>query len=594
MYILGLTTMTESAAVLLRDGRVVAAAEEERFSRVKHAGGFPHRSVRFVLESQGLTPGDIDHVAVYWDPYQLATRVRYMIATALRDPRLFLEKVRRLGDIWSGNVGEDSGWGSLFLTGQKFAKHFGQRPRQIHFLDHHTCHVASAVFGSGWEECAVLVMDGSGEAACTTTASAQGIALKILDQHLVPHSLGHFYSAVTGFLGFKMLDGEYKMMGLSPYGDPAGARWIRSQFLRTPAPGRYRLEPGVLDYHRALKGNYDGAFQRYFGPPRERSETAEFTERHSDIAASAQRAFEEVVLDLARELRRTTGMARLAIAGGCGLNCTANGKILAEGIFEEIYIPPVPHDPGGALGAAMLLYLRLTGRRPEPVAHAQFGPAFEGAALDAALARRTDLRAVKLDSGEAIRRAAHALAQGQVISWMQGPMEYGPRALGNRSFLASPLDDGIRDVINQKIKKRELFRPFAPSVKAERAAEYFELEQSAPFMTIVVPVRQEKRAVIPAITHVDGTARPQTVERSLNPRYWQLLDEFEQLTGVPVLLNTSFNIQEPIVCTPDDALATFARSGVDALVLGEYWVTHAVRPSSFSGEHATPHGASAG
>jgi carbamoyltransferase len=573
MYILGLTTMTESAAVLLRDGQVVAAAEEERFSRVKHSGGFPYRSVRFVLESQGITLEDVDHVAVYWDPYKLGTRARYMIETLLRDPKLFLAKARRLTAIWPGNVGESSGWGSLFRVGKNLERHFGQRPPRIHYLDHHACHMASTFFGSGWDQSAILVMDGAGEAACTTSGAGDGTRLKTFHQHLVPHSLGHFYSSVTGFLGFQMLDGEYKMMGLSPYGDPAGARWIRDHFLQTPQPGRYRLQPGVLDYHRALKGNFEGEFQRHFGPPRERSETAEFTDRHADIAASAQRAFEEVVLDLAADLRRTTGMSRLAIAGGCGLNCTANGKILAEGIFDEIYVPPVPHDPGGALGAAMLLHVRLTGERPAPVQHAQFGPAFDDGDLAAALARRSDVSAEKLPMDEVIERAASALASGEVLSWMQGPMEYGPRALGNRSFLASPLNDGIRDVINEKIKKRELFRPFAPSVKEERASEYFEIEQSAPFMTIVVKVRPEKRATIPAVTHTDGTARPQTVAREVNPYYWQLLDEFEKRTGVPVLLNTSFNIQEPIVCTPDEALATFARSGVDALVLGSHWVT---------------------
>jgi carbamoyltransferase len=368
-----------------------------------------------------------------------------------------------------------------------------------------------------------------------------------------------------------MLDGEYKMMGLSPYGDPAAASWIRKNFLRTPAPGRYALDYEVLDYHRALRRNFDGAFSTYFGRARDRSEDAPFTDRHRDVAASAQRAFEEVVCDLAVALRRQTGLTRLVIAGGCGLNCTANGRILRSGIFDEVYVPPVPHDAGGALGAAMLLYAQLTGLRPKPMVHAQFGPAI----AEEPTAARSDaaLQTTRLDEDALIDTAARALANGDVIAWAQGPMEFGPRALGNRSFLADPRSDGIRDVLNEKIKKRELFRPFAPSVKAESASQYFELQQPSPFMTIVVPVRADKRAVIPAVTHVDGTARPQTVDREVNQRYWKLLDRFEQLTGVPVLLNTSFNIQEPIVCSEADARATFERSGVDALVLGDYWVT---------------------
>ncbi len=578
MYILGLTTMTESSAVLLRDGRVIAAAEEERFVRVKHRGGFPYHAIAFVLAQEGLTLADVEHVAVYWNRWKLGRRVRTVIEPLLADPALFLEKLRRAGTVWSRDeaAGPNAGWLDLFRTATLLRRHIGSAPRRIHYLDHHACHMASCFYGSSFPEAAILVMDGAGEAAGTTAAEGRGTAMRNLDEHLLPHSLGHFYSSVTGYLGFQMLDGEYKMMGLSPYGDPSAASWIRSHLLVTPAPGRYALHYRALDYHRALRGNFDGAFSAHFGPAREASEDAPFTDRHRDIAASAQRAFEEVVCDLAASLRRRTGLSKLAIAGGCGLNCTANGRILRAGIFDEIYVPPVPHDAGGALGAAMLLHAQLTGKRPEPLVHAQFGPPIG----DAGFESRSDdvLQATRLDEDVLIDMAARALADGQVIAWAQGPMEYGPRALGNRSFLADPRSDGIRDVINEKIKKRELVRPFAPSVKAESASEYFELRQPSPFMTIVVPVRPDKREVIPAVTHVDGTARPQTVARDVNPRYWKLLDRFEQLTGVPVLLNTSFNIQEPIVCSAADARATFERSGVDALVLGDQWVTRSGRP----------------
>jgi carbamoyltransferase len=573
MYILGLATMTESAAVLMRDGRVVAAAEEERFSRVKHEGGFPYRAIEFVLRSQGITLGDVDHVAVYWDPFNLGHRARYMAETALGDPLLFAEKLRRAVNIWQGTQGAASGWGSLFRIRANLEQRFGGAPKSIRFLDHHLCHMASCFFPSPFPEAAILVMDGAGEAACTSWGLGTGASVTPIDQHKLPHSLGHFYAAVTGYLGFRMLDGEYKVMGLSPYGDPGGAAWIRENFLKTVGAGRYALDHRALDYHRALRGRFDGAFSRNFGPPRPADDSVPFDDRHRSVAASAQRAFEEVVLDMARELKRRTGARALVVAGGCGLNCTANGKILLSGIFDEIYVPSAPHDAGGALGAAMLLYAELRGERPEPLPHAQLGPTFDDSEVRAALARFPALRHEALSEEELVSRSAQLLSDGGVMAWFQGPMEFGPRALGNRSFLADPRSDGIRDVINEKIKKRELFRPFAPSVKAEKAAEYFEIEQSSPFMTIIVPVRDERKSVIPAVTHVDGTARPQTVERNVNPRYWAVLDRFEALTGVPVLLNTSFNIQEPIVCTPDEALATFSRSGVDALALQDHWIT---------------------
>jgi carbamoyltransferase len=573
VLILGLSTMTESAAALMSDGELLAAAEEERFTRVKHAGGFPIGAVRYVLESQGCTLSDVDHVAVYWDPYRLAFRARYLIETMLRHPVLFTEKLKRALRVWHGAAGDDSGWSDMFKTGRYLAEHFGYRHDSIQFLDHHECHIASALYPSTFADAALLIMDGAGEEACTTWATGEGVVFRKLGEHRLPHSLGHFYSAVTGYLGFKMLDGEYKLMGLSPYGDPTGARWIRDNYLLDRGEGRYALNIRALDYHCAMSGSFRGAFVKHFGPPRPRSDIAEFDQRHRDVAASAQSAFEDAVLKMARQLRKLSGKRRLCIAGGCGLNCTANGKILAEGIFDEVYVPSAPHDSGGAVGAAMLLYARLTGRRPAPIEHAQFGPAFEDSAIASAIRACTAVTAQPLDEATLIDRCATLLTSGGVIAWFQGRMEFGPRALGNRSFLADPRSDAIRETINYKIKKRELFRPFAPSVKVERANDYFEIDQPAPFMTIIVRVRPDKRQTIPAVTHVDGTARPQTVDRDINPRYWRLLDRVEQLTGVPVILNTSFNIQEPIVCTPEQALATFGRSGVDALAMGDRWVT---------------------
>lgn len=568
--------MTESAAVLLKDGVVVAAAEQERFTRVKHDGGIPYQAVEYVLSSQGLRLDDLDAVAVYWDPYQLGFRMRYMLGQMAR-PEIFFQKLRRAFSIAGGmhTSGADAGWMSIFQIQAKLSRRFHTECPKVHFLDHHLAHMASCFYGSRFEEAAILIMDGAGEAASTTSGAGRGTKLEILDQHLLPHSLGHFYSSITGYLGFKMLDGEYKLMGLSPYGDPSAASWMREHFLISTGPGRYFLDTTALDYHRAFQGDFRGTFQDYFGPPRPAREDEPFTAHHEVIAASAQRAFEEVVYDLARDLQKKTGLKKLAIAGGCGLNCVANGKILKEGIFEEIYVPPVPHDAGGALGAAQLLHVNLTGQRPGEIRHAQFGPEFSNADIEQALSASSGLIAKKMETDALIARAAETIANGEVIAWMQGRMEYGPRALGNRSYVADPRSDSIRDTINAKIKKRELFRPFAPSVKAEKAGEYFEIDQDSPFMTIIVPVRPEAREKIPAVTHVDGSARPQTVEKSVNPRYWQLLDEFEKRTGVAALLNTSFNIQEPIVCTPAQALHTFGNSTTDALVMGDYWIVHA-------------------
>ncbi|HET9958958.1 MAG TPA: carbamoyltransferase C-terminal domain-containing protein [Polyangiaceae bacterium] len=578
MYILGLATMEESAAVLMCDGRVVAAAEEERFSRRKHHCGFPYESIEFVLGAGGVSLAEVDEVAVYWDRLRFGPRVQCGLSTtlrSLRSPSLISTKLRRWAEVWRGSAGPESGWSSLFHTRRTLRRRFGRSPRRIRYFDHHRCHMASTYFASDFEQSAILIMDGAGEAACTTWARGDGLALSRLDEHRVPHSLGHFYSAVTGYLGFAMLDGEYKLMGLSPYGEPSYVGWIEQNFLRRLGGGRYALVNDALDYHRALTGRFEGAFSDRFGPPR-RGDDDEVTDRDRDIAASAQLAFERTVLEMTRELRRRTGLDRIALAGGCALNSVANGRVLRDGDYAQVYVPPVPHDSGGALGAAMLCHVELTHRRPEPLHHALFGSQFGDRAVEAALAfHPNELEAEKLSEDELIARCARALADGSVVAWFQGAMEFGPRALGSRSILADPRRDGMRDVLNAVVKKREPFRPFAPAVKAERASEFFELSQPSPFMSLVVPVRAEKRAQLAAVTHVDGTARPQTVDLQTCPKFWKLLDEFERLTGVPVLLNTSFNIQEPIVRTPEQALRTYLVSGIHALALGSHWVTRA-------------------
>ena len=576
--ILGIATMTDSAAALLRDGVTVAAAEEERLSRVKHQGGFPHRAIRSVLEEGGLALGDIDEVAVYWNPWRIEWRLFHAARLGITSPGRFLSHVRRGAGAWTGRtvagseLNPDGGWAGLFRLRQAFRTHFGSEPRAIRFVDHHESHAASAFFGSDFPEAALLVLDGSGEAACTSVGVASGVDLRLRHRHRVPHSLGHYYSAVTGFLGFSMLDGEYKVMGMSPYGDPSGARWIRRHWLRSTGPGRYRLEAGVLDYHRALAGDFRGTFVRHFGPPRAPHDGETISQTYMDVAAAAQKALEEVVLDIARDLRKRTGHRRLAVAGGVALNCVALGRILEEGIFDELYVPPAPHDAGAALGAAMLRHARRSGHRPAPVRDARLGHRIDDSAAIVALEACAEVSYERAEPADLPARVARRLAEGEVVAWARERMEFGPRALGARSFLASPLLERNREILNEKIKKREPFRPFAPSVLAERTADYFELRQPSPFMSLIVPVRSERASSIPAVTHVDRTARPQTVERDVNPLFWSVLHEFEALTGVPVILNTSFNIQEPIVCSAGDALETFLRSGADVLVLGDYWV----------------------
>jgi carbamoyltransferase len=577
MYILGIATMGESAAALLKDGEVCAAVEEERFTRVKHEGCFPLRSIDYCLAQAGITLSDVDHIGVYWQPWRVLTRVRGVLATALSSPRRFGQKLGRSLREFSPNgggtsIGRNGSWLELCHVRGLLEQQFGRYRGRIHYLDHHLCHMASAFFASSFEEATIVVFDGAGEDASTTLAVGSGTRIEVLRTIPWPHSLGHFYSAMTGFLGFEMLDGEYKMMGLAPYAKPDHLQFIRRRVLVSDRPGSFRLNSRVLDYHEAFAGRFSPELVEHLGKPRQESQEP-FAEQHQRIASSAQAAFEDVVSDLAHWAYDAGGRKKnLCIAGGCGLNCTANGRLIRDGLFECLYVPPAPHDAGAALGAALLIHHQVLGRpRGDAMRHAFYGPAFTDAQVSHALAAKS-IRSVVLDEGALIARTADSLTAGRIVGWFQGRAEFGPRALGGRSFLADPRDESIREVLNAKIKKRELFRPFAPSVKEEAASEYFDLAQPSPFMNIAAPARSSARSRIPAVVHVDGSARVQTVSRDQNARYWMLLDRFEARTGVPVLLNTSFNIQEPIVCTPEQALDTFLRSGVDALVIGNHFV----------------------
>jgi carbamoyltransferase len=562
MYVLGLTTMGESAAALLHDDEIVACVEEERFSRRKHHIGFPHESVRYCLREAGIGIGDVDHVTHYWKPWVLGHRIGHTLTLALKGLQLFEARARRGASQVRGH------YLPMFYMPMKVRREFGGGRFRFHYVDHHVSHAASAFYVSPFDEAAVLTVDGAGEDTTVLFAHGRGRKIEVLRRIKLPHSLGQFYSAVTNFLGFDMFAGdEYKVMGMAGWGEPAFYETLAREVLVRDAPGSFSLDVTFLDHHLAKHHRYGERAQKLFGPPRRPED--DIAQRHYDVAASVQKAFEETLFHLLRWLQERTGSRNLCMAGGCALNSLANGKLAANTPFERFFFQPAAHDAGGALGSALHLRHAVLGleRRAEAMRHAYYGPAFGEAECRAAL-DEAGVAWERLEDEALLPRLAAALAAGQIVGWFQGRMEWGPRALGNRSFLADPRDAAMKETLNRKIKLREPFRPFAPSILAEAAERYFGRALEAPFMITVFPVLEERKREIPAVVHVDGTARPQLVERSTNPRYWALIREFERKTGVPVLLNTSFNVQEPIVCTPRDAVRTFLLTEVEHLALG--------------------------
>jgi carbamoyltransferase len=571
VYVLGLTTLGDAAATLLRDGEIVAAVEEERFSRRPHHHGFPHEAVRYCLDAAGIGIEDVAHVSLYWQPWIVGRKAMLTLRSAASSPAMFHARVRRGAD----QVGSGGYLGMLRVPAQ-IRRRFGPSDFRFHYLEHHMCHAASAFLVSPFERAAILTLDGAGESATTLMATGAGNEIRPLARSRLPHSLGQFYSAVTAFLGFDMFSGEeWKVMGLAAYGTPRYQGFFERSVLSADGRGGFRLDPRVLDHHLARRRRFSDAVIHELGPPREPG--APIEERHRDIAASAQRAVEHVVLDLAGHLHRRTGERDLCLAGGVAFNSVMNGRIIEESPFERVFVQPAAGDAGCSLGAALLTHFRERPAAPRhAMAHPYLGPAFGSAECAEAL-RRAGLAFETLDDGELLPRLARMIAGGAVVGWFQGRAEFGPRALGNRSFLADPRRPEVRELLNEKVKLREAFRPVAPSLLEERAGDFLGGARLDPFMVTVVDVRESRRSEIPAVVHVDGSARPQTVSRSTNPRYWRLIREFERETGVPVLLNTSFNVQEPMVLAPADAIATFRRARFDALVLEDHLV---VRSSS--------------
>lgn len=560
MYVLGLTTLGDSAASLIKDGSIVAAAEEERFSRRKHHSGFPYNAVQYCLDEAGIRMADVEHVALYWKPWVLRHKAMQALKSAFISREMFKARVDRgvaqVGDSYLG----------MLRHPKRLRERFGPSDFKFHFMEHHQCHAASAFFVSPFEKAAVLTMDGTGEDTTTLFSIGEGTRIKPIKRIKLPHSLGQFYSAVTNFLGFDMFGGdEWKVMGLAAYGEPEFYDFFARRVLTTNGDHGFHLNVRVLDHHLAKHYQFSDEIVRALGTPRRPDE--DLSQHHQNIAASAQRVLEDTVLHLLGGLRERTGLEDLCLAGGCAYNSVMNGRIMTETPFKRFFIQPAAGDAGCSLGAALLVYHQKLGRpRGFVMEHAYYGPSFTNEECRAAL-EAAGLSYETLPDEVLLPRVARLIADGGIVGWFQGRMEFGPRALGNRSFLADPRRADMRELLNKKVKLREWFRPLAPSMHAEAAQDLFGRPHYDPFMVTVLAVTEERRAALPAVVHVDGTARPQTVRRDVNPRYWELIDQFARLTGVPMLLNTSFNIQEPIVCRPEDAVKTFIGANFDALVL---------------------------
>ena len=582
MNILGISCWYhDAAACLVRDGRIVAAAQEERFSRKKHDPSFPRRAIAYCLREGGIDASDLDVAAFYDKPFLKFERLlETYVAVAPKGLRSFVKAM----PLWL----KEKLWIPDLIA--KELDYDGP----IVFPEHHESHAASAFFPSPFERAAFLTTDGVGEWATTSFGVGDGARLSILAEQHFPHSLGLLYSAFTYFTGFKVNSGEYKLMGLAPYGEPRFVDAIMEHLIDVKDDGSFRLNMDYFTYAHGLRMT-GRRFAELFGGPR-RAPESPLTRREMDLARSVQAVTEEVMLRMARHVHRVTGERRLCLAGGVALNCVANGRLLREGPFDALWIQPAAGDAGGALGAALMAWHQYLGReRPAPEGDAMqgayLGPAFSDAEIAAFLEREGIPHTRYADEAALTEAVAEMLAEGKVVGWFQGRMEFGPRALGNRSILADPRGRDVQRTVNLKIKFRESFRPFAPSVTAERAGEYFEIEGESPYMLLVAPVRGARAegegldrldrvtSPIPAVTHVDGSARLQTVGAATNPLFYRLLRAFEARTGCPVLVNTSFNVRgEPIVCAPEEAHRCFRRTHMDALVLGAHVVTKAMLP----------------
>ena len=560
MYILGLTTLGDSAAALIKDGKLVAAVEEERFSRKKHHSGFPFHAIRFCLDHAGITLNDVEHVGHYWKPWILRHKAMQAARAAFVSRDMFKARADR------GIAQVSESYLGMFKHPQRLREHFGESNFKFHFLEHHQTHAASAFFVSPFDSAAVLTWDGTGEDTTTLFCKGKGNKIEVLKRIKLPHSLGQFYSAVTNYIGFDMFAGdEWKVMGLAAYGKPKHYDFFREKVLTTNGDSGFKFNIDVLDHHLAKHYKFPDAIVKELGPGRKKGE--ELTEHHWDIASSAQKALEDTAIHLVKQIQQMTGEENLCLAGGVAFNSVMNGRIFHETPFKNYYVQPAAGDAGCSLGAALYVWHQKLGNpRGFEMKHAYWGPGFTNEQCREAL-DEAGVPYETLPDDELLPKLAKLISEGAIVGWFNGRMELGPRALGARSFLADPRRADMREILNHKVKLREWFRPLAPSMQEEHGKEVFGVEHHDPFMITVIEVAEEYKSKIPAVVHVDGTARPQMVSRETNPRYWNLINEFKKLTGIPMLLNTSFNVQEPIVCTPRDAINTFSNSNFDVLVL---------------------------
>lgn len=573
MFILGLTTLGDSAAALIKDGQLIAAAEEERFSRKKHHSGFPYKAIQFCLDQAGITLKDVEHVGHYWKPWILRHKAMQAVKSAFVSRDMFKARADR------GIAQVSDSYLGMFRHPKRLREHFGPSDFKFHYLEHHQTHAASSFFASPFESAAVLTWDGTGEETTTLFSRGRGNKLEVLKRIKLPHSLGQFYSAVTNYIGFDMFAGdEWKVMGLAAYGEPKYYDFFREKVLTTNGHGDFKFNIQILDHHLAKHYKFPDAIVKELGPGRKKGE--ELTEHHWDVASSAQKALEDTAIHLVREIKEMTGEDNLCMAGGVAFNSVMNGRIFHETPFENFFVQPAAGDAGCSLGAALMVWHQKLGNPREFVMdHAYWGPGFTNEECRAALTE-SGFVFETFDDEVLLPKLAKMIADGAIVGWFNGRMELGPRALGARSFLADPRRGDMREILNHKVKLREWFRPLAPSMHEEHATEVFGVEHHDPFMITVIQVAEEYKAKIPAVVHVDGTARPQMVSRKTNPRYWNLINEFKKLTGIPMLLNTSFNVQEPIVCTPEDAINTFKNANFDALILENNLVLRDKQPTN--------------
>lgn len=604
MRILGISAFYhDSAAALVRDGEIVAAAQEERFSRKKHDARFPRHAIAYCLKNEHITLDDVDYVAFYDKPFLKFERLlETYIAFA---PRGF-QSFRMAIPVWLRE--------KLFLKHllKKELERFGSQldvDTKLLFSEHHLSHAASAFFPSPFAEAAVLTMDGVGEWATTSLAVGRGNTLQVLKEIHFPHSLGLLYSAFTYYTGFKVNSGEYKVMGLAPYGEPKYVGQIYDNLIEVKADGSFRLKLDYFNYCTGLTMTNERFHELFGGPPRKPEE--KLTQRHMDLAASIQTATEDIVLKLTRAIRAETELENLCLAGGVALNCVANGKVARDSAFRRLWIQPAAGDAGGALGSALAAYHLELERPRTPVPGdamkgSYLGPEFTQDDIERRL-RESNARFEVLSEEALLTICAKDLAEGRALGWFQGRMEFGPRALGARSILGDPRSPTMQKTLNLKVKHRESFRPFAPSVLREEVAEWFDLEEDSPYMLLVADVAKKRQRImteneknlfgidklnvlrsdIPAVTHVDYSARIQTVHGDVHPRYHALIAEFKKLTGCPVLVNTSFNVRgEPIVGTPEDAFRCFMGTEIESLAVGDCYLRKEMQNSALRHNYA--------